>query len=74
MKEEVTVTYPYHHLHLRVFLDIQRYLSYGWANTLIQSLILRRYGVCITSKCVRAIRDHTPCPAACQDKCRLEKD
>jgi hypothetical protein len=37
--------------------DVLRFLSYGWNNVLIKSIIQRKYGVIITSVEIRKIQD-----------------
>jgi|GEM_PF-3793173 len=65
---------PFFLLSGRVLRDVHRYLSYGWSDELIVSLIRRRHGSRITGRCVAAIRSGGLCPKKCRENCWLRLD
>ena len=64
---------PRDRLPVYVQFDIERYLSYGWKPSLIQSMIYRRHAYRITHKCVEAIRENGDCPQKCGDHCWIRR-
>ena len=53
--------------------DTLRYLSYGWGNSIIQSLIYRRHGVKLRHTCINNLRSGIPCTSHCLDHCVLKR-
>lgn len=49
--------------------SVRRYLSYNWGNSMIISLVRRRFGVRITSRCVETLRKGTFCTPKCREHC-----
>lgn len=49
--------------------SVRRYLSYGWGNSLIVSLVRRRFGARISSRCIDNLRKNTPCTPKCRENC-----
>ena len=64
---------PRDHLPVYVQFDIERYLSYGWKPSLIQSIIGRRHAYRIVHGCVEAIRTGAPCPRKCEAHCWIKR-
>ena len=59
-------------LHPLVEQTILRYISYGWKDSMIQNLIYRRYGVKLSVRCVRNLRENKPCSKRCEENCVLK--
>jgi len=55
----------------RVISTVKRYISYGWKNDIIISLVRFRFDAPLISACVDNIRDAKPCSARCLEHCRL---
>ena len=47
----------------------RRYLSYGWGNSIIVSLVRRRFGARISSRCIDSMRKGLPCTPKCRENC-----
>lgn len=54
---------------LEVESSVRRYLSYGWGNSIIVSLVRRRFGVRILSRCIDNMRKGLPCTPKCRENC-----
>ena len=63
---------PDERLHPKILQAVQRYISYHWDNTLIQSLIRYRFNVKLTTKCLQTIRAGAECSKHCQSICSLK--
>ena len=64
---------PRDHLPVYVQFDIERYLSYGWKPSLIQSMIGRRHAYRISHSCIEGLRCGTPCPRKCEEHCWVKR-
>ena len=49
--------------------SVRRYLSYGWGNSIIVSLVRRRFGARILSRCIDNLRKELPCTPRCRENC-----
>ena len=49
--------------------SVRRYLSYGWGNSIIVSLVRRRFGARILSRCIDNLRKGLPCTPKCRENC-----
>ena len=49
--------------------SVRRYLSYGWGNSIIVSLVRRRFGARILSRCIDNMRKGLPCTPKCRENC-----
>lgn len=56
-------------IHPLVFQSLQRYLSYGWGNAIIQDLIRFRFNVKMNSRCLKTLRENGDCTPHCQSVC-----
>lgn len=56
-------------MNYQVVETIKKGVSYHWKDSIIVNLVKRKYGVKVTSRCVRHFRNDVPCPAACREKC-----
>ena len=65
---------PRERLPLPVQWDVQRYLSYGWKDALILSLVARRHGWHLSHACLRALRRGEDCPRKCPEACWLRQE
>lgn len=63
---------PEERLHPKIQQAIQRYISYGWGNTMIQNLIRYRFQVKLSTKCLKTIRAQGACSKHCQSICSLK--
>ena len=54
---------------LEVESSVRRYLSYGWGNSIIISLVRRRFGARISSRCLNNMRKGLPCTPKCRENC-----
>ena len=54
---------------LEVESSVRRYLSYGWGNSIIVSLVRRRFGVRILSRCIDNMRKGLLCTPKCRENC-----
>ena len=54
---------------LEVERSVRRYLSYGWGNSIIVSLVRRRFGARISSRCIDSMRNGLPCTPKCRETC-----
>ena len=64
--ERVAVNY-------HVVETIKKGISYDWKDSIIVNLVKRKYGVKVTSQCVRHFRSAVPCPASCRVKCWMDQ-
>ena len=53
--------------------DMMRYLSYGWGNSIIGSLVRRRFGARILSRCIDNLRKGLPCTPRCRENCVFQR-
>lgn len=60
---------PRDRLPVYVQFDIERYLSYGWKQSLIRDMIYRRHAYRITHSCIAALQNNNACPRKCEDHC-----
>jgi hypothetical protein len=56
----------------RLLTDIERYVSYGWGNSIITSLIRYRYNADIRPCCINNVRSHRPCKDDCCERCTIK--
>ena len=49
--------------------SVRRYLSYGWGNSIIVSLVRRRFGARILSRCIDNLRKGLHCTPKCRENC-----
>ena len=49
--------------------SVRRYLSYGWGNSIIVSLVRQRFGARILSRCIDNLRKGLPCTPRCRENC-----
>lgn len=49
--------------------SVRRYLSYGWGNSIIVSLVRRRFRARISSRCIDNMRKGLPCTPKCLENC-----
>ena len=49
--------------------SVRRYLSYGWGNSIIVSLVRRRFGARILSRCIDNLSKGLPCTPRCRENC-----
>ena len=54
---------------LEVESSVRRYLSYGWGNSIIVSLVRRRFGARISSLCIDSMLKGLPCTPNCRENC-----
>ena len=54
---------------LEVESSVRRYLSYGWGNSIIVSLVRRRFGARISSRCIDSMCKGLPCTPKCRENC-----
>ena len=64
---------PRDRLPVYVQFDIERYLSYGWKPSFIQSMIFRRHAYRITHACIDALQSHRSCPRKCEEHCWIKR-
>lgn len=55
----------------RVAGTVLRYISYGWKNSIIVSLVRFRFNAPISSRCIDNLRAMRPCTSTCAQSCRL---
>lgn len=49
--------------------SVRRYLSYGWGNSIIVSLVRRRFGARISFRCIDNLRKELQCTPKCRENC-----
>lgn len=54
--------------------SVRRYLSYGWGNSIIVSLVRRRFGARILSRCIDNLRKGLPRTPKCRENCIFRND
>lgn len=64
MKEKCSRPIPF-----SIESSVRRYLSYGWGNSIIVSLVRRRFGARISSRCIDMLRKNTLCTPKCLENC-----
>ena len=64
---------PRDRLPVYVQFDIERYLSYGWKPSLIQSMIYRRHAYRIAHSCIAALRSGGACSRKCESHCWIQR-
>lgn len=64
MKEKCSRPIPF-----SIESSVRRYLSYGWGNSIIVSLVRRRFGARMSSRCVEMLRNNTSCTPKCRENC-----
>lgn len=64
---------PEENIHPLIYQSLQRYISYGWGNALIQSLLRFRFNVKISRRCLKTLREGGSCSAQCQSLCPFQK-
>ncbi len=60
---------PEERIHPLILQTVLRYQSYRWGTAMIQSLIRRRFGVRIGSRCIETIRNGASCTERCLESC-----
>lgn len=52
---------------------IRRGIGYGWKNSLIVDVVKRKFGVNVSSQCIRHFRTGKPCPGPCRERCWIDE-
>ncbi len=63
---------PEERVHPLIIRSVLRYLSYHWGTAMIQNLIRCRFGVRISSRCIRTIQSGASCTEHCLSDCPFQ--
>ncbi len=65
---------PEQRMHPLVYQSVKRYLGYRWGNAIIQDLLRFRFGLKISVRCLKTIREDGACSIQSQSLCPFRQN